>query len=70
MDRGDEARKSDEAGRVEEDGGVPDRLKGKVSPEGWALYKRMTAMSQEEYLEMSDKYTHERMTQDILERIY
>ena len=59
----------EEGSRAEEDGGVPDRLKGEVSPEGWALYKRITAMSQEEYLEMSHKYTDERIIKDILEEI-
>ena len=64
MDRGDEAVKA------EEDGGVPDRLKGKVSPEGWAAYKRITAMSSEEYLAMSLRRSDERLTKELLGRLY
>lgn len=62
--------KGEEAGKAEDDGGVPDRLKGRVSPEGWALYRRMTSMSKEEYLEMSRRHSDERMTKELLERIY
>ena len=60
---------SGETGKAEEDGGVPDRLKGKVSPEGWAAYKRITAMSKEEYLEMSRRHSDERMTKEMLGRL-
>lgn len=60
----------DEAVKAEEDGGVPDSLKGEVSPEGWALYKRMTAMSKEEYLEKSLRESDERLTKELLGRLY
>ena len=59
----------EEGSSAKEDGGVPDRLKGEVSPEGWAAYKRITAMSQEEYLEMSNRHSDERIIKDILEEI-
>ena len=61
---------SEGASKAEEDGGVPDRLKGKVSPEGWALYKRMTTMSKEEYLEKSLRESDERLTKELLGRLY
>ena len=48
---------------------MPDRLKGRISPEGWAAYKRITSIPTEEYLEMSHRYSDERMIKEILEEI-
>ena len=55
--------------KVEDAGDMPDRLKGRVTPEGWEAYKRITSIPDEEYLEMSHRYSDERMIKEMLERI-
>ena len=55
--------------KVEDAGDMPDRLRGKISPEGWAAYKRITSMSDEEYMEMSHRESDEHMIKEMLERI-
>ena len=58
-----------EGDRAEDTGDMPDRLRGKISPEGWAAYKRITSMSDEEYMEMSHRESDERMLREMLEEI-
>ena len=58
-----------EGGKVEDAGDVQARIKAKLSPGAWAAYKRITSMSTDEYLEMSNRYSDERMIKEILEEI-
>ena len=50
-------------------GDVQARIKAKLSPGAWAAYKRITSIPTEEYLEMSHRYSDERMIKEILEEI-
>ena len=57
------------ASGAEDAGDVRARIKAKLSPGARAAYERMSAMSDEEYLEMSHRRSDERMLKEMLERI-
>ena len=55
--------------KVGDAGDVQARIKAKLSPGARAAYERMSAMSDEEYLEMSHRRSDERMLREMLEEI-
>ena len=54
---------------AEDAGDVRARIKAKLSPGARAAYERMSAMSDEEYMEMSHRETDMRMLKEMLEEI-
>ena len=58
-----------EVDRAEDAGDVRARIKAKLSPGARAAYERMSAMSDEEYMEMSHRETDMRMLKEMLEEI-
>ena len=58
-----------EGDKVEDAGDVRARIMAKLSPGARAAYMRMNAMSDEEYLEMANKRSDERMLREMLEEI-
>ena len=58
-----------EGDKVEDAGDVQARIKAKLSPGARAAYERMSAMSDEEYLEMSHRRSDERMIREIISEL-